>query len=110
MTREEEIRLTASEWLRYNLPTSIQDMFVEAFRCGAEWADKHQPSPWINVLDKLPDEDTRKKGYSVNVLGLLQNGRIGECYYSFLYCKWYMKGFLGTVKLTHWIPIPKVNP
>ena len=110
MTREAEIRQTASEWLRYNHPTCTQDMLVEAFRCGAEWADKHQPSLWISVNDRLPEEDPRKKGYSVEVLGLLQNGRIGECYYSFFYCKWYMKRFLGTVKPTHWIPIPEVNP
>ena len=47
MTREAQIRQTAAEWLRYNHPTCTQDMLVEAFRCGAEWADKHQPNPWI---------------------------------------------------------------
>ena len=110
MTREEEIRQAASELMRYNLPTFIQDMLVEVFLCGAEWADRNQPSPWISVNERMPEEDTRKKGYSVDVLGLLQNGRIGKCYYSFLYCKWYMEKFLGTVKLTHWMPMPKVKP
>ena len=110
MTREAEIWKTATERMLHVRPDITRDMLVEAFRCGAEWADKHQPSQWIRVEDRLPDEDPSKKGYSVEVLGLLQNGRIGECYYSFLYCKWYMKRFLGTVKPTHWIPIPEVNP
>lgn len=43
MTREAQIRQTACDWLRYYHPTCTQDMFVEAFRCGAEWADSHNP-------------------------------------------------------------------
>ena len=56
MTREAEIRQTADEWLGYYHPTCTQDMLVEAFRCGAEWADAHQPSPWISVEDRLPEK------------------------------------------------------
>ena len=47
MTREAQIRQTAAEWLRYNHPTCTQDMLVEAFRCGAQWADEHP-------INKLP--------------------------------------------------------
>lgn len=54
MTREAEIMQTASELLRYNHTTCTQDMLVEAFRCGAEWADEHQKSPWISVEERLP--------------------------------------------------------
>lgn len=53
MTREAQIRQTADEWLGYYHPTCTQDMLVEAFRCGAEWADAHQPSPWIT--DRMPE-------------------------------------------------------
>lgn len=56
MTREAQIRQTAAEWLRYNHPTCTQDMLVEAFRCGAQWADENPKSPWISVEDKLPDD------------------------------------------------------
>jgi hypothetical protein len=41
MTREAQIRQTAADWLRYNNPKCTQDMLVEAFRCGAQWADEH---------------------------------------------------------------------
>jgi hypothetical protein len=41
MTREAQIRQTAADWLRYNHPKCTQDMLVEAFRCGAQWADEH---------------------------------------------------------------------
>ena len=53
MKRDAQIRQTAAEWLRYNHPTCTQDMLVEAFRCGAEWADRNQPSPW--VTDRNPE-------------------------------------------------------
>ena len=41
MKREAQIRQTAADWLRYNNPKCTQDMLVEAFRCGAQWADEH---------------------------------------------------------------------
>ena len=106
MTREAEIRQTASEWLRYNHPTCTQDMLVEAFRCGAEWADKHQPIPWISVKDRLPDEDLFNRGYSVEVLGLFMDGniRISHCYCSIEEGIWFFKG-LTCDPPTHWTPI-----
>ena len=41
MTREAQIRQKAADWLRYNHPRCTQDMLVEAFRCGAQWADEN---------------------------------------------------------------------
>ena len=56
MTREAQIRQTAADWLRYNNPKCTQDMLVEAFRCGAQWADEHPKSPWVSINERLPEE------------------------------------------------------
>ena len=66
--------------------------------------------PWIRVDERLPEEDPHNKGNSVGVIGLLQDGRINKCYYSFENSRWFIPRYIGTVKPTHWIPIPKVNP
>ena len=65
---------------------------------------------WFSVDDRMPREDPDNKGNSVGVIGLLPDGRINKCYYSFENCRWFIPRFLGTVKPTHWMYIPKVNP
>lgn len=103
MTRKAEIRQTAAEWLRYNHPTCTQDMLVEAFRCGAEWADRNQPNLWISVEERLPDKINKFMSEPV----LCRYTRGGKEYYhvtqyDFEYNQW----MIGNV--THWMPIPEV--
>lgn len=69
MTREAQIRQTAAEWLRYNHPTCTQDMLVEAFRCGAQWADKNPKSPWISVEEWLPEVNQQVYAAIPNLCG-----------------------------------------
>lgn len=64
MTRDEEIRQASIAYTQVNNPVCIGgDNFKEmidalnvnpAFIAGAEWADQHQPSPWISVEESLP--------------------------------------------------------
>ena len=70
MKREAQIRQTAAEWLRYNHPTCTQDMLVEAFRCGAEWADAH---PDWHTMDELPEPDPTmvSRGFNMSLPCLL---------------------------------------
>lgn len=66
MTREEQIREASIAYTKANCPRAIGgDYFrdrVNPFNInhdfieGAEWADANQPSPWISVEDKLPDD------------------------------------------------------
>lgn len=63
---------------------------------------------WFSVDDRMPREDTDNKGISVGVIGLLQDGRINKCYYSFENSRWFIPRYIGTVKPTHWMYIPKV--
>lgn len=65
---------------------------------------------WFSVDDRLPREDHDNKGNSVGVIGLLPDGRINKCYYSFENSRWFIPRYIGTVKPTHWMYIPKVNP
>ena len=59
MKREEQIRSTAFEastrnddYKKYTKDSIARMFFVE----GAMFADANQPSPWISVEDKLPDD------------------------------------------------------
>ena len=65
---------------------------------------------WFSVDDRLPREDPDNKGNSVGVIGLLPDGRINKCYYSFENSRWFIPRYIGTVKPTHWMYIPEVNP
>ena len=47
MTRAEEI----AEAIKERCRSSVAAVY---FKCGAEWADAHQPSPWISVEERLP--------------------------------------------------------
>ena len=120
MTREAEIRQTAAEWLRYNHPTCTQDMLVEAFRCGAEWADKHQPNQWISVEDRLPDITYPSSVESDFVfVHVVNKDTCAEwielpAKYNERFHDWQTNDFTWIGKrsgvVTHWMPIPKVNP
>lgn len=54
MTREKEIRQAALQ--RDGDGYFDSNDGLNGFIEGAEWADKHQPSPWISVGDKLPEK------------------------------------------------------
>ena len=103
MTREAEIRQTATEWLRYNHPTCTQDMLVEAFRCGAEWADKHQPNPWISIEEHLPEKVNKFLSDDV-LVRYLRGGKeyTFVTHYDYEYQTW------NIPNVTHWMPIPEV--
>lgn len=53
MTRETEIIRAAQMCARNYGGENLVEL---AFKKGAEWADAHQPSPWISVNDRLPEK------------------------------------------------------
>ena len=119
MERDAQIRQTAAEWLRYNHPTCTQDMLVEAFRCGAEWSDKHQISPWISVKDKLPEDGQIIVSYITQTISgggekNVEHQMVVERYKGRFTCdrmeQQRMGGYMFdiVVKTTHWLPMPKV--
>lgn len=99
MTREAQIRQTASEWLRYYHPTCTQDMLVEAFRCGAEWADEHQ---WRAVADGAPSPG------SSWVLGAFENGDIRIVRDSYACYMWLYMDNEEAPEPVYWMPIPEL--
>lgn len=101
MTREAQIRQSAADWLRYNHPKCTQDMLVEAFRCGAQWADEHPKSPWISVEDKLPDDGV--------LVIVAYRGRFGEILYAsdvFHIDYGWESSYYD--KVVAWMPIPEL--
>lgn len=51
MTREEEIKISALDYVRLSHRICPDE---QSFFDGAEWADKHPQSPWISVKDSPP--------------------------------------------------------
>lgn len=100
MTRKEEILKESVKWYAnvhrdYN-PSS-------AFCRGAEWADAHQPFPWISVEDRLPEEIN--KFMSEPVLCRYTRGNkeyYHVCQYDFEFNEWQISN------VTHWMPIPEL--
>ena len=58
MTREKQIIEKAGKEseIFYKVNDNYGDCFHGGFIDGAKWADANQPSPWISVEDKLPDD------------------------------------------------------
>ena len=110
MERDAQIRQTAAEWLRYNHPTCTQDMLVEAFRCGAEWSDKHPISPWKDAsVEKPPYDPDCDDETSVYVIVIQEQGNVLEAYYDYDNCDWRDREHNWRLQdPTHWMPIPKV--
>lgn len=57
MKREEQIHNQATNY-GYAVAggSTMRPPVSKAFLEGAKWADANQPSPWISVEDKLPDD------------------------------------------------------
>lgn len=117
MTRERQINIAASKYIEDNSVggevciSSHKDSFIE----GAEWADANPKSPWISVKDDLPcnhkemvkvvieDADT----YTDRVLAMTNEGMVTIAYmYKFDSWLWYWS---ETERITHWMPIPKLE-
>lgn len=63
--------------------------------------------PWVNVLNKLPEEDPDYKGYSVEVIGLFSDGSVSKCFCSIEEDIWFFEG-ITCDKPTHWMPMPDI--
>jgi len=101
MTREIEIIRAAQMCARNYGGENLVEL---AFKKGAEWADAHQPSPWISVEDRLPEDDLICEWVAVKLKG---------------YPGWYKGYYSGTLwhyidecgdeirtfNVTHWMPM-----
>lgn len=86
---------------------SIKDIFQAGFIQGANWRRKQ--SPWINVKDRLPEEDT-------DVFFAVKWGALHYNYFVGLYegngiwqsdNRMLMPNSIG--KVTHWMYIPEIE-
>lgn len=108
MTREEQIVKRAEEvtsrFCYRNGYSTAKDAFIE----GAKWADANQPSPWISVEERLPEQEkeviilNKRKRTCVDFL--MDDGEDG--YY------WYISDdaiWSKDDEITHWMPIPELK-
>lgn len=104
MTRKEEIIKESVKWYAnvhwdYN-PSS-------AFCRGAEWADAHQPSPWISVEEQLPEDLLTCEWVAVKLKdypGWYRGYYSGIMWHYIDECGDEIRAF----NVTHWMPIPKL--
>lgn len=110
MTREKEIYVAASKYIEDN---SMPDGFVAItdhtipFIEGAEWADNNPKSPWISVEDDLPcnHQDLTHSNYTDRVLISARNGFVEVAFMSKIENVWVWE---TPIKVSHWMPIPKL--
>lgn len=106
MTREEEIKQAANDYLQSEgLQCNFtEDNFAagvfEGIIAGAKWADEHPKNPWISVKDRLPEKIN--KFMSEPVLCRYTRGSkeyFHVCQYDFEFNEWPISN------VTHWMPI-----
>lgn len=111
MTREEQIEKAAIA--EAAATTTLEDSweFSLGFSLGAQWADAHQPSPWISVKDKLPGN---YRGVLVNFETHDVDGTVGHNSCAAFHNTagdWIAHGYNVqnakiNAKVTHWMPVP----
>ena len=116
MTREEQIREAAKKTTGLFSYRNGYSTAEDAFVAGAEWADANQPSPWINVEERLPEIGTvileaytivvelrgvRREEESINVArydgAFIGDGKVVN-----------MMGGTTCSTTLHWMPIPEL--
>lgn len=117
MTREEEIKNEA--YIQEVLLYMDADSFIE----GALWADNHPKSPWISVEDDLPYKHkelmSADRDNTIQVLVAVKDQRNNKTIYmpsvmvklytSYDEWKWEWANDDNEFKVTHWMPIPKLE-
>lgn len=113
MTREEQIKEAAEDYSAYRDATDEEDLYnsteLEAFKEGAEWADNHPKSPWINVQEDLPCNHSNLKSTecaTVNVFVCKKGGSVSVDFMIKRNGKWEWDSWRESY--THWMPIPSV--
>lgn len=114
MTRHEEIKEAAKEYSAYIDATDVEDRYnsteLEAFKYGAEWADKHPKLHWIDVRKDLPYNHPHlmvTEYATVNVFVRRKGGSVGvDCMVS-RNGKWEWDSWRE--EYTHWMEIPSVK-
>ena len=114
MTRKEEIKCASKDYINYLLDKQEyhNENYTEydiqhAFEKGAQWADNNPKSPWISVDDDLPcnHQDLIHSNYTDRVLISARNGFVEVAFMSKMENVWVWE---TPIKVSHWMPIPKL--
>lgn len=106
MTREEEIRKSAFEYIKSDAVKAGEEYTSFGdFINGAEWADAHPH--WISVENKLPPKKSEYDDLSNNVLAT-DGKEIYESVYNHDFEDWFTHDMWELVKITHWMPLPQL--
>lgn len=122
MTRE-EIRDASKDYVNYLLDKQeyhnedyTEYDIQQAFEKGAQWADENPQSPWIDVKEKLPYNNSNfiHFGFTNRVLVRNKNRDLFVAYMKknkdnkWIWCNDIDDNFDLLSCVTHWMPIPKL--
>lgn len=85
----------------------------EAFIAGAKWVYEHLKSPWINVKERLPEEDI--DNISIPVVAITNIGYWFKGQYDYINKDWFFSedpdqlDFEIDEFVTHWMHIPELK-
>ena len=106
MTREEIEQLNEVE--PYCFETDREEQwFNVGLQYGLDVADANPKSPWISVDDDLPcnHQDLTHSNYTDRVLISARNGFVEVAFMSKIENVWVWE---TPIKVSHWMPIPKL--
>lgn len=119
MSREKE-KIDASKRFAQSLyasdmETLNRDDLAFIFQMGVKWSDAHPVSPWVNVKESLPKEDSERNDYmSVEVLTITDKGYFQLDTYDhqnqvwFIHSEFFFDEDDSLGEVTHWMYIPKL--
>lgn len=108
MTREEEINKAYYKW-QDDLECSERTVW----QCACRWADEHPQNPWINVEERLPEDNKTVLVWfgGCYKVALLRDNEWWECTGYQTGCGWSaldkIPDIIASSYITHWMPIPQ---
>ena len=104
MKKPEEIKRMLVTCLELNMPPDVQHMAMKDALAYIQQLEAQVPR-WIPVEERLPATDDDVLIVTNNEFGT--GYEVGQGYYDICDEEWFGHAYVGTIDVTHWMPLPK---